>query len=94
MNLILSGVQPLEGSTKEFSNKHVVKNICEYFKNYSIITHTQFNFLGFIQHKDHHTIKLEQPPELNKLFNIIAKTLLKQKVNQKTIEKSKTPYNA
>lgn len=93
MNLILSGVQPLEGSTKEFSNKHVVKNINDYFKNYANITHTHYKFLGFIQHKDHHTIKLEQSPELNKLFNNMAKTLLKQKVNQKTIEKSKTPYN-
>ena len=73
MNLILSGVQPLKGETKEFSNKHVVKNINDYFKNYAIITHTHYNFLEFIQHKDHHTVELEDTPEIQNLFDKMAK---------------------
>lgn len=93
MNLILSGVQPLHGKTKEFSNKHVVKNINQYFKNYSIITHTCYNFLGFIHHLDHHTTLLESTPVLDKLFAKMAKTLLNQKLNVKLKSKSKTPYS-
>jgi multimeric flavodoxin WrbA len=30
LNLILCGVQPLKGETKEFSNEHVIKNVSDY----------------------------------------------------------------
>lgn len=92
LNLILSDVQPIHGKTKEFSNKHVVKNINQYFKNYSIITHTYYNFLGFIQHLDHHSTTLEDNVETNKMFLRMAKALLKQRINKKLKNKSTTPY--
>lgn len=90
INLILSGVQPLNGKTKEFSNAHVVKNINQYFKNYSIITHTDYHFLGFIQHSDHHSTTLDVG---SKTIKNITTKLLKQRVNNKLIAKSQYTYS-
>ena len=89
INLILSGVQPLKGKSKEFSNKHVIKNINQYFKNYAIITHTAYKFLGFIQHENHHTIKFDENPTQMKTM---ANKILKQKLNKKLIKKSNYSY--
>ena len=90
INLILSGVQPLKGKTKEFSNKHVLKNISQYFKNYSIITHTSYKFLGFVQHEDHHSINFEEDvKQMNKMASII----LKQKIDKKKIKNSQYSYS-
>ena len=94
MNLILSGVQPLEGETKEFSNGHVVKNINEYFYNYSIITHTQYTFLKFFNHLDHHSYKNEgDDKEFKKDINNIVDRLLIQKIDYDMIENSKNSYS-
>ena len=90
ISLILNGVQPLKGKTKEFSNKHVVKNINNYFKNYSIITHTHFHFLGFIQHQDHHSIKFEAD---EKQMQKIANKLLTLKKDERLIKKSQYTYS-
>ena len=93
MNLILSGVQPLYGKTKEFQNIHVVKNINTYFKNYSIITHTKYNFLAFFHHKDHHSSKNEGMEEkFRKQIKLIATKIIKQKKDYKLINASQNPY--
>lgn len=90
ISLILNGVQPLKGKTKEFSNKHVVKNINNYFNNYSIITHTHYHFLGFIQHQDHHSIKFEADEK--QMEKIVGK-ILKLKKDEKLIKKSQYTYS-
>lgn len=94
LNLILTGVQPLDGETKEFSNSHVVKNINDYFENYSIITHTHFNYLGFFHHLNHHTEKNEGDEKLFRLEILrIAKEIASQKIDKEMIEKSKKNYS-
>ena len=91
MNLILCGVQPLVGETKEFSNKHVVKTIKDYFLNYSYINHTKFNFLKFFQVQTHHSINIITE-NLDKDFNKIAKTLIKQKIDLEIVKASQYEY--
>lgn len=94
LNLILTGVQPLHGKTKEFSNSHVVKNINSYFINYSIITHTCYNFLGFFQHLNHHSVKNEGMEEKEKKqINRIAKRIVKQRRDYNIVKKSNIPYS-
>lgn len=93
INLILSGVQPQKGRTKEFSNRHVIKNINQYLKNYSIITHTVYVFLGFFHHEDHHSSRNESHiREFNVQIHNIAQKLVKQKVNKKLIGNSTKAY--
>jgi multimeric flavodoxin WrbA len=93
INLILCGVQPLKGKTKEFSNKHVIANINNYFKNYSIITHTKYNFLDFFQAKSHHLKEvIDIPIELEQKISDIANKLSKQKINLKLLDSGKIPY--
>jgi len=93
INLILCGVQPIKGRTKEFSNRHVIKNINQYFKNYSIITHTAYEFLGFFHHENHHSSRNESNvKEFKDQIQNIARKLLKQKVNKKIIQNSKESY--
>lgn len=93
LNLVLSGVQPLNGETKEFSNSHVVTNISEYFENYSIITHTRYTFLGFINHINHHSnTNDEAEEELLMSIKSMVKIILNQKIDKELIESSKIPY--
>lgn len=92
INLILSGVQEVDCDIKEFSNKHVIPHIVEYFKNYSTITHTQPVFLGFIHHDDHRSIKNKDEDNLNNKIREMAKQILHQTINQEMIENSKNPY--
>lgn len=93
LNLILCGVQPLKGKTKEFSNNHVVKNVNQYFKNYSIITHTNYKFLGFIQHEDHHSIRNKNNEKFAKTIKKIASTIKIEKFNDKLVKKIKKSYS-
>lgn len=94
LNLILSGVQPLVGETKEFSNKHVVANIKQYFKNYSYITHTYFKFLKFFQVENHHDRKIAMSQsELTKCFDKMAKKLLIQKIKTELIDEIEKDYS-
>lgn len=93
INLILSGVQPLYGETKEFSNIHVIKNINRYFMNYSIITHTRYNYLGFFNHLNHHSVKNENEEEQFQCqISKIAKRIVKQKIDHDMIKNSQKPY--
>ena len=94
LNLILSGVQPLHGKTKEFSNSHVVENINDYFNNYKIITHTQYHFLGFFNHLNHHTMKNEGEEEkFQKEIDEIAKIIINQKIDYEMIKQSQESYS-
>lgn len=93
LNLILSGVQPLYGKTKEFSNNHVIKNINRYFKNYSVITHTHYNYLGFFHHLNHHSVKNDgQEEQFKQVISRIAKIIVKQKVDYDLVRNSQNPY--
>ncbi|HCT64555.1 MAG TPA: hypothetical protein DIC60_04720 [Lachnospiraceae bacterium] len=93
LNLILCGVQPLDGETKEFSNRHVIKNVSEYFEKYSIITHTNYNFLDFIQHEDHHSLRNnDQNGEFDKKIKEMAKVLTMQSIDEILLENSQKPY--
>ena len=94
LNLILCGVQPIKGPTKEFSNGHVIENINQYFKNYSIITHTVYVFLGFFHHEDHHSVKNKSNvEEFDAQIKSIAKKLSKHKIDKRIIENSKDSYS-
>jgi len=94
LNLILCGVQPIKGPTKEFSNGHVIENINQYFKNYSIITHTVYVFLGFFHHEDHHSVRNNSNvEEFDAQIKSIAKKLSKQKIDKRIIENSKDSYS-
>ena len=94
LNLILSGVQPLDGKTKEFSNSHVVKNINDYFNNYSIITHTYYNYLGFFHHFNHHTEENEgDEVQFHSEIDRMAKEIISQKLDYNLIEQAKKPYS-
>lgn len=94
INLILSGVQPLYGKTKEFSNNHVVKNINRYFNNYSVITHTHYNYLGFFHHLNHHSIKNDgQEGQFRDEISKIANIIIKQKIDYDLIKNSQKPYS-
>jgi multimeric flavodoxin WrbA len=92
LNLILCGVQPLKGETKEFSNEHVIKNISEYLENYSMIIHTQPIFLGFVQHQDHHSSENNDNGEFKDQISEMAKVLVKQKIDNTLIENAQKPY--
>lgn len=93
LNLILCGVQPIKGKTKEFSNKHVVKNVSQYFKNYSIITHTYYKFLGFLHHENHHSsINIDHEEEFNKKIKNMAKKLELQKFDKVLLKNAKESY--
>lgn len=93
INLILCGVQPLDGETKEFSNRHVVVNVNDYFNYYSIITHTKYRFLGFFQNKSHHSKRINcSNEEFEKEICCISKRILKQKRDIKMVESSKNSY--
>ena len=94
INMILSGAQPLYGKTKEFSNSHVIRNVNRYLSNYSIITHTQYNYLGFFRHLNHHTSKNEgQEKEFEQEILRIAKKIVKQKIDYNLIKNAQKPYS-
>ena len=68
--------------------------INDYFENYSIITHTHFNYLGFFHHLNHHTEKNEGDEKLFRLDILrIAKEIASQKIDKEMIEKSKKNYS-
>ncbi len=94
MNLILCGVQPLSFGKKEFSNRHVIKNVNQYFRNYSIITHTIYHFLGFFHHEDHHSVTNKSNLEkFEKQLRSIAQKLAKQKIEKKKSKERETSYS-
>jgi multimeric flavodoxin WrbA len=93
MNLILCGAQPLDGETKEFSNRHVVANINDFFKNYSVITHTCYRFLNFFQVTSHRSKKLSCGKEkFEKELDRISKIILLQKIDKQLLESGKNAY--
>jgi len=92
LNLILCGVQPLKGEIKEFSNVHVIKNVNDYLENYSIITHTQPIFLGFVHHHDHHSTKNNDNGEFKEQISNMTKVLVKQEIDRTLIENAQNPY--
>jgi len=93
ISLILCGAQPLDGETKEFSNRHVVANVNDYFENYSIITHTKYHFMGFFQSKSHHSKEVTGSiSEFEDKICDISKKILKQKIDKKIVAASKNPY--
>lgn len=93
INLILCGAQPLDGGTKEFSNRHVVSNIGEFFKNYCVITHTCYHFLNFFHVTSHRSKKLSCGKErFEKELNKFSKMILSQKIDKKLFESGKNPY--
>lgn len=93
LNLILCGVQPLDGETKEFSNRHIVANVNDYFENYSTITHTKYHFLGFFQAESHHSKRINcNLEEFKKEICSISKKILKQKRDMQIFKSSKIFY--
>ena len=92
-NNLCNTLETLSNKTEKFSNNQVIKNINRYFKNYSIITHTHYNYLGFFHHLNHHSVKNDgQDEQFKQEISRIAKIIVKQKIDYDLLRSSQNPY--